>query len=84
MLTCVAEQGNVQNQLIQFELLITAATFVATIFASVTAVFGMNLETSVFDYSYGFNWVLVVTGIFCGLLYFTFLIYFRHKKVFPL
>lgn len=78
------EQGNVQNQLIQFELLITAATFVATIFASVTAVFGMNFEASVFDYSYGFNWVLVVTGIFCGLLYFTFLIYFRHKKVFPL
>lgn len=76
--------GNVQNQLIQFELLITAATFVATIFASVTAVFGMNFEASVFDHSYGFNWVLVVTGIFCGLLYFSFLIYFRHKKVFPL
>ncbi|GMN42005.1 hypothetical protein TIFTF001_011221 [Ficus carica] len=76
--------ANVQNQLIQFELLITAATFVAAIFASVTAVFGMNFEASVFDYSYGFNWVLVVTGIFCGLVYFSFLIYFRHKKVFPL
>ncbi|KAK6157836.1 hypothetical protein DH2020_012084 [Rehmannia glutinosa] len=31
--------GNVQNQLIQFELLLTAATFVATVFAVVTAVF---------------------------------------------
>lgn len=81
MLTCVAEQGNVQNQLIQFELLITAATFVATIFAAVTAVFGMNFEANVFDYPRAFNWVLLVTGIFCGFLYFSFLFYFRHKKI---
>ncbi|PON64661.1 Magnesium transporter [Trema orientale] len=76
--------GNVQNQLIQFELLITAATFVATIFAAVTAVFGMNFEASIFNYPSAFHWVLVVTGFFCGFLYFSFLIYFRHKKVFPL
>ncbi|PON79685.1 Magnesium transporter [Parasponia andersonii] len=76
--------GNVQNQLIQFELLITAATFVTTIFAAVTAVFGMNFEATIFNYPSAFNWVLVVTGFFCGFLYFSFLIYFRHKKVFPL
>ncbi|EXB44844.1 hypothetical protein L484_026425 [Morus notabilis] len=74
--------GNVQNQLIQFELLITAATFVATIFAAVTAVFGMNFEANVFDYPLAFNWVLLVTGIFCGILFFSFLFYFRHKKIF--
>ncbi|XP_038721542.1 magnesium transporter MRS2-5 isoform X2 [Tripterygium wilfordii] len=76
--------GNVQNQLIQFELLLTAATFVATIFTVVAGVFGMNFEDSVFDNPSTFSWVLVITGIACGFLYFSFLIYFRHKKVFPL
>ncbi|KAG8366446.1 hypothetical protein BUALT_Bualt17G0080600 [Buddleja alternifolia] len=76
--------ANVQNQLIQFELLLTAATFVATIFAVVTAVFGMNFEDTVFDKPSTFNWVLIITGVFCGMLYLAFLIYFRHKKVFPL
>ena len=47
---CVYDQGNVQNQLIQFELLLTAATFVTTIFAVVTGIFGMNFEAMVFDY----------------------------------
>ncbi|XP_015584536.1 magnesium transporter MRS2-5 [Ricinus communis] len=76
--------GNVQNQLIQFELLLTAATFVATIFAVVTGIFGMNFEDSIFDQPSTFNWVLIVTGILCGLLYLSFLSYFKHKKVFPL
>ncbi|XP_010523489.1 PREDICTED: magnesium transporter MRS2-5 [Tarenaya hassleriana] len=76
--------GNVQNQLIQFQLLLTAATFVAAIFAAVTAVFGMNMEDSVFDNPSTFQWVLVVTGIGCGFLYFSFVLYFRYKKVFPL
>lgn len=76
--------GNVQNQLIQFELLLTAATFVATIFAVVTGVFGMNLKASVFDYPSAFNWVLVIAGLAGCLLYFSFLFYFKHKKVFPL
>lgn len=76
--------GNVQNQLIQFELLLTAATFVATIFAVVTGIFGMNFADSVFDHPSTFHWVLIITGVSCGVLYTCFLIYFRHKKVFPL
>ncbi|GFQ05281.1 magnesium transporter mrs2-5 [Phtheirospermum japonicum] len=76
--------GNVQNQLIQFELLLTAATFVTTVFAVVTAVFGMNFEDSVFENPETFNWVLIVTGVFCGVLYLAFFMYFRHKKVIPL
>ncbi|KAL5553629.1 hypothetical protein UlMin_041030 [Ulmus minor] len=73
--------GNVQNQLIQFELLLTAATFLATLFAAVTAVFGMNFEDAIFDYEYAFHWVLVLTGIFCGVLFVCFLCYFRHKNI---
>lgn len=76
--------GTVQNQLIQYELLLTAATFVATIFAMVTAVFGMNFEDSIFNDPSTFNWVLIVTGAFCGALYSLFLFYFRQKKVLPL
>ncbi|WCJ22109.1 Magnesium transporter MRS2-5 [Euphorbia peplus] len=76
--------GNVQNQLIQFELLLTAATFVATIFAVVTGVFGMNFVASVFDNPTSFNWVILITGISCALLYLSFMVYFRYKKVFPL
>lgn len=78
------EQGNVQNHLIQFELLLTAATFVATIFAAVTGVFGTNFTATIFDYPSAFTWVLLITGIFCCLLYSSFLFYFRHKKLFPL
>ncbi|CAD5318040.1 unnamed protein product [Arabidopsis thaliana] len=76
--------GNVQNQLIQFQLLLTAATFVAAIFAAVTAVFGMNLQDSVFQNPTTFQYVLLITGIGCGFLYFGFVLYFKHKKVFPL
>ncbi|KAK9935023.1 hypothetical protein M0R45_022139 [Rubus argutus] len=76
--------GNVQNHLIKFELLLTAATFVATIFASVTAVFGMNFAASVFDNPSSFSWVLIICGLVCGFLYFSFLIYCRHKRIFPL
>ncbi|XP_059648751.1 magnesium transporter MRS2-5 [Cornus florida] len=76
--------GNIQNQLIQFELLLTAATFVATIFAVVAGVFGMNFADSVFKHPSAFHWILIITGVFCGMLYFSFLIYFRHKKIFPL
>lgn len=83
IISLLFEQGNVQNQLIQFELLLTAATFVATIFAAVTGVFGMNFTATIFDYPSAFNWVLVITGVICGFLYFSFLLYFRHKKVFP-
>ncbi|CAN4124596.1 unnamed protein product [Withania somnifera] len=74
--------GNVQNQLIQFELLLTAATFVATIFAMVTAVFGMNLKTTVFDDPDGFNWTLIITGIFCLVLYIAFMIILSIRSFF--
>ncbi|OVA02154.1 Mg2+ transporter protein [Macleaya cordata] len=75
--------GNVQNQLIQFELLLTAATFVATIFAVVTGVFGMNFKPAIFDYAPAFNWVLIITGVTCGCIYLSFLLYFKYKRILP-
>lgn len=78
------EQGNVQNQLIQFQLLFTAATFLATMFAALTAVFGMNFADDVFDHPSSFQLIVYLTLIACGLVYFGFLFYFRYKKIFPL
>ncbi|XP_024964952.1 magnesium transporter MRS2-5 isoform X2 [Cynara cardunculus var. scolymus] len=76
--------GNIQNQLIKFELLLTAATFLATVFAVVTAVFGMNFEDNVFNEPNRFQWVVSVSVTLCGVLYICFLLYFKHKKIFPL
>eukprot|EP00268_Persea_americana_P005753 TRINITY_DN1196_c0_g1_i7.p1 TRINITY_DN1196_c0_g1~~TRINITY_DN1196_c0_g1_i7.p1 ORF type:complete len:279 (+),score=44.83 TRINITY_DN1196_c0_g1_i7:483-1319(+) len=72
---------NVQNQLIQFELLLTAATFVTTIFAVVTGVFGMNFTPPFFNFPVNFNWVLLVTGICCALIYVFFMLYFKHRRL---
>ncbi|OVA12316.1 Mg2+ transporter protein [Macleaya cordata] len=62
---------NVRNQLIQFELLLTTATFVVAIFGVVAGVFGMNFTVPLFDQPDAFKWVIVITGI-CG----------RIKKIF--
>ncbi|XP_008805128.1 magnesium transporter MRS2-5-like [Phoenix dactylifera] len=75
---------NVRNQLIQFELLLTAATFVVTIFAVVTGVFGMNFEDSVFERASNFNWVLIISSISCAAIYLSFLLYVKYKRLLPL
>ncbi|XP_020576669.1 magnesium transporter MRS2-5 [Phalaenopsis equestris] len=74
---------NIRNQLIQIELLLTAATFVVTIFAVVTGVFGMNFQSSVFDTPSNFNWILILSSVFCGFLYLSFLLYVKHKRLLP-
>uniref|UniRef100_A0A1D1Y4K6 Magnesium transporter n=2 Tax=Anthurium amnicola TaxID=1678845 RepID=A0A1D1Y4K6_9ARAE len=72
---------NVQNQLIQFELLLSAATFVVTIFAVVTAIFGMNFVDSVFDFSSNFNSVVIISGFCCGFVYLLFLLFVKHRRL---
>ncbi|KAH7673405.1 magnesium transporter protein [Dioscorea alata] len=76
--------NNVQNQLIQFELLLTAATFFVTIFAVVTGVFGMNFVDSVFDNPSNFDSVVIYSTICCAVAYLFFLLYFKHKRLLPL
>ncbi|XP_058070444.1 magnesium transporter MRS2-1-like isoform X2 [Magnolia sinica] len=75
---------NVQNQLIQFELLLTAATFVATVFAVASGVFGMNFTPLFFKYPDNFNSVLIVTSISCVVIYASFILYFKYKRLLPL
>ncbi|KAF5181937.1 Magnesium transporter mrs2-1, partial [Thalictrum thalictroides] len=56
------QQDNVRNQLIQVDLLLSTANFVASIFGVVAGVFGMNFKISLFDVPSAFNWVLLITG----------------------
>ncbi|OMP10591.1 Magnesium transporter MRS2/LPE10, partial [Corchorus capsularis] len=46
----------VRNQLIQFELLLTTATFVVGIFGLVAGIFGMNFEVPMFEDAGAFKW----------------------------
>ncbi|CAH9112895.1 unnamed protein product [Cuscuta epithymum] len=75
---------NVRNQLIQFELLLTTATFVVAIFGVVAGVFGMNFEIPLFEHESAFKWVLIITGL-CGfVIFFSFLWFFKYKRLMPL
>ncbi|KAF9612654.1 hypothetical protein IFM89_003129 [Coptis chinensis] len=75
---------NVRNQLIQFELLLTTATFVVAIFGVVAGVFGMNFTVPLFDVPSAFGWVLIITGV-CGVIIFcSFLWFFRYRRLMPL
>ncbi|CAM0903957.1 unnamed protein product [Alopecurus aequalis] len=76
---------NVRNQLIQFELLLTTATFVVAIFGVVSGVFGMNFEgVGVFEVPHAFEWTLVITGICCAVIFACLLWYFKKRRFFPL
>lgn len=75
---------NVRNQLIQFELLLTTATFVVAIFGVVAGIFGMNFEIPMFDDPGAFKWVLIITGI-CGIIIFcSFVWFFKYRRLMPL
>ncbi|KAG6415750.1 hypothetical protein SASPL_123165 [Salvia splendens] len=75
---------NVRNQLIQFELLLTTATFVVAIFGVVAGIFGMNFEISMFNNTGAFKWVLVITGVSGAIIFSTFLWFFKHRRLMPL
>ncbi|KAK7270611.1 hypothetical protein RJT34_25910 [Clitoria ternatea] len=75
---------NVRNQLIQFELLLTTATFVVAIFGVVAGIFGMNFEIPLFNVPAAFEWVLIITGV-CGVCIFSaFVWFFKYRRLMPL
>lgn len=77
-------QDNVRNQLIQFELLLTTATFVVAIFGVVAGIFGMNFTVPIFEYPGAFKWVLLITGITGVFIFSTFLWFFKYRRLMPL
>uniref|UniRef100_A0A9I9E111 Magnesium transporter n=1 Tax=Cucumis melo TaxID=3656 RepID=A0A9I9E111_CUCME len=75
---------NVRNQLIQFELLLTTATFVVAIFGVVAGIFGMNFEIPMFGNPDAFKWVLLITGVSGIIIFSAFVWFFRYKRLMPL
>ncbi|KAL3528988.1 hypothetical protein ACH5RR_008310 [Cinchona calisaya] len=75
---------NVRNQLIQFELLLTTATFVVAIFGVVAGIFGMNLEIPLFHDPNAFKWVLIITGVCGAVIFCSFMWFFKYKRLMPL
>eukprot|EP00897_Mesotaenium_endlicherianum_P008457 jgi/Mesen1/763/ME000110S_11030 len=71
---------NVRNQLIQYELLLTTATFVVAIYGVVAGIFGMNVPIGLESNPYAFKWVLIITGIVGAVIFAFFLWYFRYKN----
>jgi magnesium transporter len=69
----------VRNQLIQFELLLTTATFVVAIFGVVAGIFGMNIPIDLFDEPRAFKWVLIIAGV-AGIIIFSAFIWFFKQK----
>ncbi|XP_073004209.1 magnesium transporter MRS2-1-like [Typha latifolia] len=72
---------NVRNQLIQFELLLTTATFVVAIFGVIAGIFGMNFAIPLFDEPGAFQWVLIITGLSGLIIFCLFLFFFRYKRL---
>ncbi|KAK0595410.1 hypothetical protein LWI29_006340 [Acer saccharum] len=75
---------NVRNQLIQFELLLTTATFVVAIFGVVAGIFGMNFTIPLFDDEGAFKWVLIITGITGFTIFSAFVWFFKYRRLMPL
>ncbi|KAF2301558.1 hypothetical protein GH714_025789 [Hevea brasiliensis] len=75
---------NVRNQLIQFELLLTTATFVVAIFGVVAGIFGMNFDISLFEDPGAFKWVLIITGVAGISIFCAFVWFFKYRRLMPL
>ncbi|KAK4748288.1 hypothetical protein SAY87_014874 [Trapa incisa] len=75
---------NVRNQLIQFELLLTTATFVVAIFGVVAGIFGMNFSIPLFDDDGAFMWVLIITGVIGFAVFCAFVWFFKYRRLMPL
>ncbi|KAL4626673.1 magnesium transporter MRS2-1 [Castanea sativa] len=75
---------NVRNQLIQFELLLTTATFVVAIFGVVAGIFGMNFSIPLFDDPGAFKWVLLITGVTGAIIFSAFVWFFKYRRLMPL
>ncbi|KAB5564921.1 hypothetical protein DKX38_004975 [Salix brachista] len=77
-------QDNVRNQLIQFELLLTTATFVVAIFGVVAGIFGMNFAIPLFDDAGAFKWVLLITGVTGVIIFCAFIRFFKYRRLMQL
>ncbi|CAN1797458.1 Magnesium transporter MRS2-2 [Linum perenne] len=71
---------NHRNQLIQLELFLSSGTVCLSIYSLVAGIFGMNIPYAWNEgYGYVFKWVVILTGIFCALVFLGIMSYARYK-----
>ncbi|KAH7867233.1 hypothetical protein Vadar_030719 [Vaccinium darrowii] len=72
---------NVRNQLIQFDLLLSTASFVFSIFGVTAGIFGMNFPLSWYHVPGAFKWVLIATGVTGAVIFYSFLWFFKRRRL---
>ncbi|XP_027166853.1 magnesium transporter MRS2-2-like [Coffea eugenioides] len=71
---------NKRNQLIQLELILSSGTLSLSIYSLVAGIFGVNIPyTWNTGYGYLFKWVVIITGIFCAVVFILIMSYARYK-----
>ncbi|KAL3506034.1 hypothetical protein ACH5RR_031416 [Cinchona calisaya] len=71
---------NRRNQLIQLELYLGSGTLSLSLYSLVAGIFGVNIPyTWNTGYGYLFKWVVILTGIFCALVFISIISYARYK-----
>ncbi|CDO99157.1 unnamed protein product [Coffea canephora] len=69
-----------RNQLIQLELILSSGTVSLSIYSLVAGIFGVNIPyTWNTGYGYLFKWVVIITGIFCSVVFILIMSYARYK-----
>ncbi|XP_021298385.1 magnesium transporter MRS2-1-like [Herrania umbratica] len=69
------QMNNLRNRLIQFELLLTSATFVLAVFGIIIGIFGINFPVPLFNDSHTIKVVLIITSV-CGIILYCALVCF--------
>jgi len=72
---------NVRNQLIQIDLLLSTASFVFSIFGVTAGIFGMNFPLSWYHVPGAFKWVLIATGVTGAVIFYSFLWFFKRRRL---
>ncbi|CAH8303777.1 unnamed protein product [Eruca vesicaria subsp. sativa] len=71
---------NHRNQLIQLELVLSSGTVCSSCYSLVAGIFGMNIPYTWNDnHGYMFKWVVIVTGMFCAILFVFIMSHARYK-----
>ncbi|KAI4382003.1 hypothetical protein MLD38_008018 [Melastoma candidum] len=71
---------NDRNQTIQYQLILTAATFSVMIITAIAATFGINIKISWYDNAEAFQWVLVASLTFTAMVFSAFILFFKRKE----
>ncbi|EFJ33960.1 hypothetical protein SELMODRAFT_165091 [Selaginella moellendorffii] len=75
---------HVRNQLIQFELILTTATFVMAFYSIIAGIFGMNIPLPLTDRPWAFKWIITVSGLVGVFFFASVILFLRWRKLIPI